>query len=186
MLSPKLVTTSTELAQIAHLSDQNLVTKISAEQKAQEGFVTWEYPLETLQTLHRIIPSVIVMDGEKLAGYAISLTRECVDAYPPLDTDMHHFATLSYKGRPLLDHRVYFMGQICVDLAYRGQGVVKMLYDFHRKAFSDRYDLFVTLISQANPRSFKAHEKVGFKVIGTQHDEESGQEWDVVAWDWAV
>lgn len=182
MLTPKLVTTQSELAQIAELSALNLITNISSEQKEKEGFVTWVYPLETLQALHDIVPSVIVMDGEKLAGYAITLTKECAAIYPPLEGDLKYFAKLPYKGRILIDYPVYFMGQICVDIAYRGQGVVKMLYDYHRQEFSKQFDLFVTMISPKNPRSLKAHQKVGFKVI--DRFVEGGQEWDAVVWDW--
>jgi len=182
MLTAKLVTTEKELAQIARLSAANLVTNISDDTKTKEGFVTWVYPLDVLRILHAIIPSVIVMDGDNLAGYAITLTKECIPAYPPLAATAEYAATLIYKDRPLSDQRIYFMGQICVDLDYRGQGVVGMLYEFHRQHFSPLYDIFFTEISPSNPRSIKAHQKVGFKTIGTHW--EDGSPWDAVIWDW--
>ncbi|MBS1664755.1 MAG: GNAT family N-acetyltransferase [Bacteroidetes bacterium] len=184
MLTTKLVTTDEELKQIAALSAANLVTNISQEQKIKEGFVTWVYPLEVLQTLHKIIPSVIAMDGDKLAGYAITLTKECADAYPPIAENIEYIKTVFYKGRPLSDYRLYFMGQICVEENYRGQGVVNLLYNFHKQQFSPLYDIFFTEISPANPRSLKAHQKVGFQVIDTHRD--STGEWDAVIWDWTI
>lgn len=183
MLTAKLVTTNEELEQIAALSAANLLTNISPEQKEKEGFVTWVYPLEVLQTLHKIVPSVIVMDGGKLAGYAITLTKECVPVYPPLAENVDYIKTIHYKGKPLFDHRMYFMGQICVDEQYRGQGVVSLLYNFHKKQFSPLYDIFFTEISPANPRSLKAHQKVGFQILDTHHD--STGTWNAVIWDWA-
>ncbi|HEY4290352.1 MAG TPA: GNAT family N-acetyltransferase [Puia sp.] len=183
MLTAKLVTEDSELEQIAQLSAANLSTNISAETKAKEGFVTWVYPQDVLYALHVLIPSVIVMDGDKLAGYAITLTRECVTIYPPLAGTVDYVSTVDYKGRPLIEYPIYFMGQICVDKDYRGQGVVEMLYEYHRKQFSPKYSILITEISTKNPRSSKAHAKVGFKVIDTHHENE--EEWDLVVWDWA-
>lgn len=182
MLTAKLVTKEDELVQIAQLSAANLVTNISDETKAKEGFVTWVYPQEVLYALHTIVPSVIVVDGDKLAGYAITLTKECVTIYPPLAATVDYVSTLNYNGRPLIDYPIYFMGQICVDQDYRGRGVVGMLYEFHRKKFSPQYSMLVTEISTRNPRSSKAHQKVGFKVIDRHHENE--EEWDLVVWDW--
>jgi ribosomal protein S18 acetylase RimI-like enzyme len=184
MLTTKLASTEDELAQIAQLSAANQVANISPETKEKEGFVTWIYPLDVLRTLHAIVPSVITMDGDKLVGYAITLTKECAPVYPSLGSTIGYAATVSYKGRPLIDHRVYFMGQICVHQDYRGQGVVGMLYEFHRKQFSASYDILFTEISTANPRSLKAHQKAGFRVIGTHW--ENAEEWAAVIWDWAA
>lgn len=183
MLTAKLVTEESELEQIAQLSAANLSANLSSETKEKEGFVTWIYSQETLYALHVLVPSVIVMDGDKLAGYAITLTKECVTIYPQVAETIDYVTTVDYKGRPLIDYPIYFMGQICVAQAYRGQGVVGMLYEFHRKQFSPQFSMLITEISKKNLRSSKAHEKVGFKVIDTHY--ENDEEWDLVVWDWS-
>lgn len=182
MLTAKFVTNDDELIQIARLSADNLVFNISDETKEKEGFVTWVYPVNTLFALHAIAHSVIVKDGDTVVGYALVLTKECAAIYPPLGETINHVSTISYKGRPLTAHRVYFMGQICVHADYRGRGIVGMLYEFHRQQLSAQFDILVTEISTNNPRSLRAHQKTGFKVIDTYHD--AKDEWDVVIWDW--
>ena len=182
MLITKLVSSKEELEQIAQLSAANQVANISAETKEKEGFVSWIYSTEILTRLHAIIPSVITMDGNQLAGYAISLTKDCADVYPSLATMLEYTGSVTYKGRPLSEQSFYIMGQICVDIDYRGQGVVQQLYEFHKKHFSSQYPLLVTEISVNNPRSLKAHKKVGFEIIDTHRDHEGM--WDLVAWDW--
>lgn len=182
MLTTKLVTTGRELEQIAALSQANLVTNLPAETKSREGFVTWLYTPEGLKAIHAVIPSVIVKDGDILAGYALSLSPACVDVYPPMTATDKLISALSYNGQPLKNQKVYYCGQICVAEAYRGQGLVSMLYHFHRQTFSSQFDFLVTEISTANPRSLKAHQKVGFQIIETHVDEMD--RWDVVLWDW--
>lgn len=178
----KLVSSTDELIQIADLSRANLSANITAITKESEGFVTWPYPLEVLQRLHALTPSVIVKDEDVVAGYALVLTSEAVTIYPPLSAVMAHFAEIHYKGRPLPDFRLYVMGQVCVHPAYRGKGVFQRLYEFHRQQFSPSYEILVTEISTSNPRSLKAHLKIGFVIVDTYRDEED--EWHVVVWDW--
>jgi hypothetical protein len=200
MLSAKLVTTPQELDQIAHLSNLNLVTNISQETKVKEGFVTWSYSAVDLNALHKIAPSVIAVDGPdiagepgnvqpveqdsapKVAGYALTLHRQSVTAYPRMQGTLDHLETLQYEGKPLSEYRFYLMGQICVAESHRGKGVVDLLYAFHRKAFSPQFEMLVTEISTSNIRSQKAHDRVGFKIIDTYQDE--SDQWNVVLWDW--
>lgn len=182
MLTVRLVRSDSELEQITALSRANLATQITPETKAREGFVTWEYTTPILRALHRIAPSVVAMDGDTLAGYALTLTNESETVYPVMSDMLQRMDNVMYDGRPLSDYRLYFMGQICVAAPYRGQGVVQRLYDGHREMYGRSYDLLITEISTANRRSSKAHAKVGFDVVGTF--EENGQEWDLVVWDW--
>ena len=184
MLTTKLVTTDNEIEQIAALSNANLSTNISAETKAREGFVSWVYDPPILTALHSIAPSVVVMDGPTLAGYALTLTPECLPTYPAAIDTFNHASTLTHNDRPLAQQRFYLMGQICVAEPYRGQGLVGILYNGHRQFYSSRYDLLVTEISTSNPRSLKAHQKVGFQLIHTHHDLQG--QWDVVLWDWTA
>src|SRR5260370_196390 len=181
MLTAKLVTTDNEILQIGALSNANLSTNISAEIKAKEGFVSWVYTPEILETLHAVAPSVVVMDGDTLAGYALTLTPECLEVYPAAAATYAHASTLIHNERPVGEQRFYLMGQICVAEPYRGQGIVGLLYNGHRQFYSPHYDLLLTEISVANPRSLKAHQKVGFHVIDTHHDPQG--HWDVVLWD---
>jgi hypothetical protein len=183
MLTTKLAATDQELLQIADLSNANRSTNISEEEKEKEGFVSWVYTPDILRTINAIAPSVIVLDGENLAGYAITLTRQSLTAYPPAAPTFTHALPLLLNGRPLSEQRFYLMGQICVSKAWRGQGIVGALYHGHRQFYSAQFDALVTEISMANPRSLKAHQRIGFETIGRHF--ENGHDWAVVAWDWS-
>ena len=89
---------------------------------------------------------------------------------------------LQWKDKPICGYRYYEMGQVCVAKEYRGKGVFEMLYQEHKKSYSNKYDLLVTMISTMNHRSLKAHEKVGFETVLIEKDELD--EWAVVVWDW--
>ncbi|MFT3824481.1 MAG: GNAT family N-acetyltransferase [Chitinophagaceae bacterium] len=177
-----LVTTNNELQQILELQQKNLADNIDASEVQSQGFVTVQHTLEKLQQMHNIAPSVIIKDGEKVVAYAITMPKECSQIIPVLVPMFKVLENINWKGKSLDQQRYYVMGQICVDKAYRGQGLFDLLYHAHRDFYADKYDCIVTEIATRNLRSMRAHARVGFETIHTYLDETD--QWAVVLWDW--
>ena len=182
-LASGIVTSKEELLQIHQLNQRNLKNNIGIEERNKEGFVSWLYPLDLLEKMHAIAPSIIVKEDKKIVGYALVALQEMIGFHRDLQILFTHLGSIQYKHRPLSDFSFYCMGQICVDKDYRGQGIVKKLYDEHKAVYSERFQILVTEISTSNHRSLRAHEKIGFKTIYTYRD--ALDEWDVVVWDWS-
>jgi GNAT superfamily N-acetyltransferase len=170
-----------DLPAILTLQRQNLPAALTRDEVASEGFVTVVHTLEILQQMHRMAPSVIVRDGETLAGYALTMPLACRAFLPVLEPMFRLFDVLSWRGRPLSSYRSYVMGQVCVAREYRGRGVFPALYRGHAELYARDHDLVVTEISAHNGRSLRAHEKVGFFELGRHRD--ATDDWLVVAWD---
>lgn len=182
MLTATIVSNEQELIQILHLQESNLVTKIDDTEKKEQGFVTVHHTLDVLKQMHDLAPSIIVKDGDRMAGYALVMMRECRQLIPTLEPMFALFDSLSWKGQPLNDYRFYVMGQVCVDKDYRGKGIFEMLYHKHRDVYQPTNDFIITEVATRNTRSVRAHEKVGFKILHTHQDELDV--WDVIIWDW--
>ena len=182
MLYATTVTTNDELEQINVLNKKNLKQNISPQEKQHEGFVTWLYSLELLQQINELAASVIVKEDDTVVGYALVTPREAGKFHPDLKTMISNLETLFYHNKLLNSYSYYIMGQVCIYKEYRRKGIFNMLFQHHKKLYSDKYELLVTEISAGNHRSQKAHEKTGFKTIHTYHD--AMEEWNVVVWDW--
>lgn len=182
MLKVTVVTTENELMQIHQLNQQNLKSNLDAEAQKREGFVTWLYPTELLMKMHQLSPGVIVKDEERVVAYALTTLRSAKKFHNDLQTMFDNLQAVRYNDRPLTSYSFYCMGQICVAKEYRGKGIVNMLYQKHKEVYGNQYDFLLTEISTANPRSMKAHERIGFKTIYTYPD--AIDEWNVVIWDW--
>jgi predicted GNAT family N-acyltransferase len=182
MLKPALTNTIEELQQILRLQEENLIQHIDQKEMQSQGFVTLHHDLETLGQMHRLAPSVIIKDGEKVIAYALTMLQESRHLILDLKPMFALLDKLSWKNKPLNSYRFYVLGQVCIAKAYRGQGLFEQLYEHHKKIYQSQFDLFVTEISVRNHRSLRAHEKVGFKTIYTHRD--NLDEWVVVAWDW--
>ena len=177
-----LVTTPEELKEIVELQTQNLKQNIGSEEMKSQGFVTMTHNIDVLKQMNDLAPSVLAKEGDQLAGYALTMLKECRNLVPDLNSMFDLLDDLKWKGKELRQYQFYVMGQICVSLPFRGKGVFETLYDYHRKIYSPKFDFIVTEVATRNTRSMRAHEKVGFKIIHQHRDEID--EWAVVLWDW--
>ena len=182
MLYATEITSENELLQIHELNRENLKGNVSQQEQEEQGFVTWLYPASLLQQIHKLAPSIIVKNNDKVVGYALVTPIEAGSFHPDLQTMIDNLETLEYEGKPLSSYSYYIMGQVCIDKEYRGKGIFKMLFQKHKQLYSSTYELIVTEISTTNYRSQKAHEKIGFTTIHTYSD--PLDEWNVVVWDW--
>jgi len=149
-----------------------------------DGFVTVRHTLEVLRAMHALAPSVVARDDAgEVVGYALVMPRETRALVPILEP---MFAKVEELPPPALsaapDPRWYVMGQIAVAPAWRGTGVFDAMYAEHRARYQDRFDAVVTEVATRNPRSLRAHERVGFRTLLTYRDETD--EWALIAWDW--
>ncbi len=178
MIEARPVRHSRELLQILELQRANVARNVPAEEIASQGFVTVEHTLEVLERMHAIVPSIVAMDGDALAGYALIMPPECRPFVPLLEPMFERLGSLGIFGQ-----RFYVMGQICVGKPWRGQGVVDLLYRAHRDQLRGRYDFVITEVATRNTRSMRAHERVGFETIERYRD--ATDEWALMRWDWS-
>lgn len=150
-----------------------------------DGFVTVVHTLDILRRMHALAPSIIARDTNGcVVAYALTMPRETSALLPILDPMFAEIEQLPpgvLTGAP--NPRWYVMGQIAVAPSHRGSGVFDALYAGHRKHHRDRYDLIFTEVAIRNPRSLRAHQRVGFQTVKIYRDETD--EWALLAWPWA-
>lgn len=173
-------TTDSELYQILSLQRTNHASFLSETNASNDGFVTVMHSFKLLEKMNEAAPQIIAKDGEKVIGYALVMLRSFVDMIPVLQPMFDRLATVKYGKRRIIDHSFYIMGQICVDKLYRGSGVFDALYQKHQEIHSDAFELCVTSVSTRNPRSLRAHERVGFQAVNTFRD--ATDEWSILVW----
>lgn len=183
MLRLAQCTNDDEVAMILALNRANHRSVLSDDEKRDAGFLTLLYTESMVRDLQRYMPTVIVKDGDVVAGYAHALPpSEGSKINPHLQAMADQVNPIVLDGRPLSDYRYYLMAGICVHADYRGKGVFQMLYDGHRQFYGGRHEMLITDISVSNARSMRAHERTGFRTIHKYRDQQD--EWQVVMWDW--
>jgi ribosomal protein S18 acetylase RimI-like enzyme len=184
MITIKTVTEFAELEGIKELQQKNLRKNLTTPEAEAEGFVTAEYSLAFLQTLHASSPSVIAKDGDEVVAYALAALKSVRHQHDLLADLFSAIDKIEYRGRLLNDSKYVVVGQLCVARNYRGMGLVKQIYQAFKKSLYNEFDYCITDVAIDNPRSLKAHEKSGFRVIDTLNY--GGISWQIILWDWTL
>lgn len=172
-----------ELAQILALQQRNLRGTRDPETEARQGFVYAEHTLDLLAAMAAQLPQVIALDGAHLAGYSLAMSAPMRDFLPALAPMFEQFDRLQWRGQRLADLPYVVGGQVCVDMVYRGQGLIGRLYATLRAHLPSTVACCVTEIARRNAVSLRAHQRIGFAPIGEYRD--AGEDWVVVLWDFA-
>ncbi len=178
----KLVSEFSELEGIKSLQDQNLKKNLSSSDAGTEGFVTAEYTVEFLQSLHEKSPSIIAKDDDLVVGYALVALKSIRDQHELLADLFNSIDKIEYKGKLLKNSDYVVVGQLCVAKKYRGRGLVQQMYQYFKSSLSGKFDYCLTDIAENNPRSLNSHHKTGFRIVDTLHY--GGINWNIVLWDW--
>ena len=155
-------TSEAHLQQIMRLQKANLPGNISQVEALEQGFVTVDHDLDTLRDMNSPYGHTLAWAEEQLAGYALTMETRFRDRIPILLPMFELLDGIPCRGKPLRDWRYFVMGQVCVAKPYRGHGVFAGMYQNMNARLSSHFDFVVTEISTRNPRSIRAHEKVGF------------------------
>jgi L-amino acid N-acyltransferase YncA len=155
---------------------------ISAEEAAQQGFVTAEYTLEFLEEMHKASPAIIAKKEEEIIGYALVVLRNEALQHPLLLDLVQHVDKCIYQGKMLENEKYVIVGQLCVAKNYRGKGLSQQLYQKFKACYSANYSYCITDVARANKPSLATHHKIGFKTIESLNYENIV--WDIVLWDW--
>jgi ribosomal protein S18 acetylase RimI-like enzyme len=172
-----------EIVAIKALQTANQRKNLDLAEAEAEGFVTAIYTLDFLRAMNDACPSIIAKDGDLVVGYALVAQKsDLTKGHELLKGLIDAIDAVQYDGKPLSESNYVLVGQLCVAKGYRGMGLAGKMYAAFRAALHDQYAYLITDVASDNPRSVRAHLKVGFKVVDrVSHD---GVEFQIIVWDW--
>jgi L-amino acid N-acyltransferase YncA len=171
-----------DLEGILSLQRENLSTRLSQEEKNEQGFVTIQHNLEQLQAMLAIAPHVLAKENDQVVGYVLAMTLASREVVPLLVPLFENFDQSEIGGKKVTSYRPMVVGQVCVGKSQRGTGLFDKLYAAYREEYASTYDFAITSVALSNYRSLAAHQRIGFKIIHTFQD--SLNPWAIVCWDW--
>lgn len=160
----------TEIATIADiesfliLQEKYLVVNLSEEEK-KDGFVTTPFTVEQLTEIIGKEGLFLAKQGNRVVGYAFAGTWEYFSQWA-IVRQMAEMLPIEYGKHQITAENSFQYGPICIDMEFRGTGLIQQLFDFMRSKMVDKFPISVTFINKINKRSRKAHvDKLGWKII---------------------
>lgn len=136
MIQYTSVSADAEIEGILALQRANLPVNLTPEQLGTQGFVTVQHEFSVLKKMNAAEPSSIAKDGETVVGYCLAMTKAFRQDIPVLVPIFELFDALSADGKPLAETSYIVVGQVCIAVGYRGQGLLRGMYDDYRRRFS--------------------------------------------------
>jgi GNAT superfamily N-acetyltransferase len=180
MITLDVASTDRHFEQILDLQRRYHTSSLSPEVQAHEGFVFARHSPDLLRRMAALLPQAIALADDVVVGYCLSLPLSLGAEVPALSPMFDHFRRCAFRGRPLSAIQFFVGGQVCVDRAHRGRGLLARLYEHNRASAPAGYELCVTEIAVRNQVSVRAHARMGFETISTYSD--GREQWIVVAW----
>ena len=164
---------------IVNLQNLNLEANLDSEQK-QNGFLSGQFSAAQFRLIDAdggVVVAVAAVGHDGNASGNASGGSDEVRAYLCASSVafnmsfalpramIESFPQAIYQGRPLSEQNVLIAGPVCVDSAYRGQGVVGELYRALFTIVPRLYEAAVVFVSLDNPRSISAHAKLGMNQV---------------------
>lgn len=166
--------TKKELKEILELQKKNLPGQLTKQEIEKEGFVTISHSIHLLDRMNAKCPHIIAKDRGRVIGYALCMHSDFSKEIPIL-------YSMFEKIRQVLPVEQSFvvMGQVCIDKPYRGQGILRGLYNTMKRSLGASYELIVTEVDSENLRSLNAHYALGFSEL--LHYAADGRQWHLIS-----
>lgn len=158
--------TIADIPQIEELQKRYHVSSISEDEK-KNGFVTTLFTAGQLRELIESEDGIsLACEGDVIAAYAMAGSWQFWSKWPLFQHMIADLPNTEYLGQTLNTENSYQYGPVCIDMAYRGKGVLEDLFAYSARQMNRRYRLLITFINHINTRSFAAHtRKIGMEVI---------------------
>ena len=145
-----------DFSAILELQAANLRGHLSPEDQ-REGFLSAEFTSQQLAEMAREIALLVASEKARLCGYLCAYSCDYSKQFLILATMIESFDHVLYQGKPLSSYHSFVYGPVCVDKAYRGQGLLRGLYEMLLREVAGKYEVGVAFVSKDNPYSLAAH-----------------------------
>src|SRR4030095_8503075 len=121
-----------DLEGILNLQKRNLASSLTKAEIQSQGLVTVDHSYEQLARLNDHEKHVIAKENEKVIGYLLAMTKRSRLDIPILIPMFDLFDTISFDNRKISEYDYLVVGQVCIDKAWRGQGILDHCYAAYR------------------------------------------------------
>lgn len=150
---------------VMNLQQRYVVTNLTPEAQ-KEGFVTTPFTERQLENLMEDGGLYVARTPDEVIAYLCAGSWSYFSQWPIFPFILHRLPHLSFQRHKLSSAATFQYGPVCIDLGWRGQGILAQLFELMRLDFKKKYPTAITFINKINKRSINAHiGKLYWKII---------------------
>jgi len=157
--------TSNDIQGILDLQSANLFSNMS-ETERTKGFVTTPFTVALIKEIIAQSGLFVAIDHKKVVAYVFAGNWNYFCHWDIFKYMITRFPNLKFNSKSITTENSFQYGPICIDVNYRGRGVINQIFEKMRLSMKDKYSISLTFINAENIPSTKAHtEKLGWEII---------------------
>lgn len=161
---PRLANIS-DINGVLSLQSLNLYSNLTKKER-ESGFITTPFTISQLEEIINLNGLFIAEDADQIIAYAFAGSWDYFSQWAIFPFMTARFSELTFKEFEITTINSFEYGPICIAKEYRGQGVLKLVFEEMHLKMVEKYPLSITFINAVNERSRKAHvEKLGWKIV---------------------
>ncbi len=154
-----------DISGILELQSANLVSNLSVQEQ-ENGFVTTPFTIDLIEEIILQDGLFIAIDKEKVVSYVFAGSWEYFSYWDIFKYMIKRFPNLKFQGKTITTENSFQYGPICIDVNYRGKGLINQIFEEMRLNLKEKYPISLTFINAVNIPSTKAHTgKLGWEII---------------------
>jgi hypothetical protein len=155
-----------DYAAILNLQSANYVANLSVHEREQ-GFLSAQFSPEQTAQIAKDVGTIVAVIDDQIVGFVCAFRNEFETGSPVIAKMLESYDRMIFEGRTLNSFRSYIYGPVCIAREYRGQGLLRGLYEAQKKDLAGQFEIGVAFVSRSNPHSLAAHVKgLGMSEVG--------------------
>jgi hypothetical protein len=142
--------------EIVRLNEANFVANLSAAER-EDGFLSAVFTEQQVAAMAGDLGIVVAVVDSSVAGFLCAFRNEFDHGSPVVARMIASYERMGFEGKPLGSYHSYVYGPVCIDRAFRRKGLLRGLYDAHRREMAGQFEIGVALVARDNVHSLDAH-----------------------------
>lgn len=165
MITARIAKTD-DIKGVLALQENNLYRNLNEEER-QNGFVTTPFTVGQIEAIIEQNGLFVAENAQnKIISYVFAGDWEYFKQWEIFNLMVSRFPKLSFQQQAITTENSFQYGPVCIDINYRGQGVLNLIFETMRIAFVEKFPISITFINKVNVISEKAHtQKLGWEII---------------------
>ena len=154
-----------DIPSVLLLQDKYLFANLNDDEK-KAGFVTTPFSYQQLVDVIAEEGLFVATHDSKIIAYCFAASWQYFSQWKIFEHMITILPNYTFDNQIISIDNSFQYGPICIDIPYRGKGIINILVDFMQVNMVKKYPIAVTFINKINIPSFKAHtEKLNWTVL---------------------
>ena len=155
-----------DYAAILELQSANYIANLSTHEREQ-GFLSAQFTSEQTAQIAKDLGTIVAVIDDKIVGFVCAFRTEFETGSPVIAKMLESYDRFIFEARPVNTFKSYIYGPVCIAREYRGQGLLRGLYEAQKKDLAGQFEIGVAFVSRSNPHSLDVHvQGLGMTEVG--------------------